>query len=99
GVAATIGRGGYRIVQEGLTNARKHAPGQPVTATVRGAAGEGLTVELHNPVPVDGAPTAIPGGGTGLIGLAERAAIAGGHLEHGPTADGFRLCAWLPWPS
>jgi len=98
-VPATIGRGAYRIVQEGLTNARKHAPGQPVTATVGGAAGEGLTIELRNPVPVNGVPTVIPGSGTGLIGLAERAAIAGGRLEHGPTADGFRLRAWLPWPS
>jgi signal transduction histidine kinase len=96
-VPATIGRAAYRIVQEGLTNARKHAPGRPVTVTAGGAPGEGLTVEVRNPLSPGGARAAIPGGGTGLIGLAERAAIAGGRLEHGATAGGFRLAAWLPW--
>jgi signal transduction histidine kinase len=47
-----------------------------------------------------GGGTAIPGAGTGLIGLTERAALAGGRLEHGPTPAGeFRLWAWLPWPT
>jgi signal transduction histidine kinase len=42
----------------------------------------------------------IPGAGTGLIGLAERAALAGGRLEHELTDGGdFRLRAWLPWPA
>ncbi|MEU7893144.1 histidine kinase [Nonomuraea sp. NPDC049152] len=98
-VPAATGRGAYRIVQEGLTNARKHAPGQPVTVTVHGTAGGGITVEVRNPAPVGAAVTAIPGSGTGLVGLAERAAIAGGWLEHGRTANGFRLRAWLPWPA
>ncbi|MDA0563631.1 histidine kinase [Streptomonospora sp. S1-112] len=40
----------YRVVQEGLTNARKHAPGSPVAVTVHGAPGEGLTVSLANPL-------------------------------------------------
>ncbi len=97
-VPAGIGRGAYRIVQEGLTNARKHAPGQPVTVTVDGIAGGGLAIELINPVP-DRAATTIPGSGTGLIGLAERAVIAGGSLDHRQTTDGFQLRAWLPWPS
>ena len=45
-------------------------------------------------------PAQIPGTGSGLIGLAERASLAGGRLEHGRTPDGdFRLRAWLPWPA
>jgi signal transduction histidine kinase len=95
-----VGRSAYRIVQEGLTNARKHAAGTTVDVTVDGAAGEGLTIEVRNPSPVGaGASPAIPGAGTGLVGLAERANLAGGRLEHGRTPAGeFRLWAWLPWP-
>ncbi len=94
------GRSAYRIVQEGLTNARKHARDAEVSVAVRGAAGDGLTVEIRNPYPVGAAhAAAIPGGGSGLIGLTERAGLAGGRLEHGRTAAGdFRLWAWLPWP-
>jgi signal transduction histidine kinase len=97
---AALGRNAYRIVQEGLTNARKHARGTTVGLTVTGAAGTGLQVELRNPLPVGRAATEIPGAGSGLLGLAERAALAGGRLEHGPTAAGdHRLWAWLPWPA
>ncbi|GAA2071678.1 histidine kinase [Streptomyces albiaxialis] len=102
------GRTVYRVVQEGLTNVRKHAPDAPVTLTVRGARGEGLSVELRNPAGPGGGPggsggsggsgAGIPGAGQGLIGLAERASLAGGRLEHGWDGDGFRLYAWLPWP-
>jgi signal transduction histidine kinase len=94
-------RAAYRIVQEGLTNARKHAPGTAVRITVGGAPGEGLAVDVRNPPPVGGpAPAAVPGTGTGLIGLAERAQLAGGHLEHARTPDGgFALTARLPWPA
>jgi hypothetical protein len=43
--------------------------------------------------------TGIPGSGTGLVGLAERAALSGGRLEHGLDEHGdFTLRAWLPWP-
>jgi signal transduction histidine kinase len=94
------GRTAYRIVQEGLTNARKHAPGATVRVGVTGAAGGGLRLDVRNRRPVAGGPAAIPGTGTGLIGLTERAVLAGGTLEHGPTPDGdFALTAWLPWPA
>ena len=95
-----VGRSAYRIVQEGLTNARKHARGAEVSVAIRGAAGDGLTIEIRNPCPAGTAcAAAIPGSGSGLIGLTERASLAGGRLEHGPTAAGdFRLWAWLPWP-
>lgn len=98
-VPAGTGRTAYRIVQEGLTNARKHAPGTAVRVAVGGGAGEGLTIEVRNPWPVGGRRTTIPGAGTGLIGLTERATLAGGRLSHGRTPDNdFALTAWLPWP-
>jgi signal transduction histidine kinase len=53
-----VGRTTYRIVQEALTNARKHAPGAEVEVQVAGAPGQGLTVEVCNtPTPVGGAPS------------------------------------------
>ena len=94
-VPDTIGRHAYRIVQEGLTNARKHAPHQTVRVLLSGAPGTGLSVEVSNPLEQG---VAAPGSRVGLIGLAERASLAGGRFEHGATADGeFRLAAWLPW--
>ncbi|MBP2322512.1 signal transduction histidine kinase [Kibdelosporangium banguiense] len=92
-----LGRTGYRIVQEALTNARKHAPGAEVQVSLSGGPGDGLAVEVRNSAP-SGPP--VPGrtSGQGLIGLGERVALAEGRLEHGPTCDGWRLAAWLPWP-
>ena len=96
GVPAGVGRHAYRIVQEALTNARKHAPGTRVRVAVTGHAEQGLVVEVGNPLRAGG--PALPGSGTGLVGLGERVQLAGGRLEHGPTANGeFELRAWLPW--
>lgn len=84
----------YRVVQEGLTNALKHAG----TATVRVRIGYGpgsLDLEVAD----DGAGTAaeLPGGGHGLAGIEERVALYGGALEAGPRADGgFVLHVLLP---
>jgi signal transduction histidine kinase len=99
-VPDTVGRHALRIVQEGLTNARKHAGSAPVDLHIEGARGDGLTIEVRNPAPVLAArATQIPGSGTGLVGLAERAVLSGGKLEHGLDGQGdFRLRAWLPWP-
>ncbi|MEW2386738.1 histidine kinase [Streptomyces venezuelae] len=98
-VPTALGRTAYRIAQEGLTNARKHAPGAEVTVTVTGAPGEGLTLSVRNPAPPGPVP-AVPGSGQGLIGLAERASLAGGRLGHEAGDDGgFHLEAWLPWAS
>ena len=93
-----LGRTAYRVVQEGLTNARKHAPGQPVRVLLAGKPGGRLVVELANPVgPAD---PVINGSGTGLIGLTERVRLAGGEIDHTISADGeFVLRAWLPWPA
>lgn len=96
-VPASVGRTAYRIAQEGLTNARKHAPGAEVTVSVGGAPGEGLAIAVRNPPP-EGEVPPVPGSGQGLIGLTERATLAGGRLEHGATPDGgFEVRAWLPW--
>ncbi|MFJ7188071.1 sensor histidine kinase [Streptomyces bacillaris] len=96
---AATGRTVYRIAQECLTNARKHAPGAEVTVTVTGGPGDGLTIEVANPAPTEPFER-VPGSGQGLIGLTERATLAGGSLEHGPTPDGgFLVRARLPWPA
>jgi signal transduction histidine kinase len=99
-VPDAIGRHALRIVQEALTNARKHASSAPVEARVDGAPGEGLEIEVRNPAPVVAAAAAkVPGSGAGLVGLAERAALAGGHLDYGLDEHGdFEVRAWLPWP-
>ena len=94
GGEATVGRTAYRVVQEGLTNARKHAPAAAVEVIV--AADEQLVVEV---VSRRAARAVEPGsGGSGLIGLSERVALAGGELEHGRNPGGdFVLRATLPW--
>jgi len=95
-VGDALGRTVYRIVQEGLTNAHKHAPASAVEVTV-GAAGDELIVEVVSRRPVGLSAPELPGSGTGLIGLAERVEIAGGRFDHGPDAAGdFRLRAVLP---
>lgn len=99
-VPPAIGRHGFRIVQESLTNARKHAPGRPVRLTVGGGPGDGLVLQATNPAPPPATPSAIPGSGLGLAGLSERANLAGGLLIHGRGMTGeFLLRAWLPWPA
>ncbi|MFI0816381.1 sensor histidine kinase [Streptomyces sp. NPDC021098] len=98
-----VGRTAYRIVQECLTNARKHAPGAAVTIRLAGTPADRLTVEVHTTSPPAPAPDPATaggaGGGQGLVGLAERARLAGGELTAGPADDGFRVRAWLPWPA
>ena len=99
-VPPIAGRAAYRIVQEGLTNARKHAAGQPVRVVLDGKPGAMLTIEIKNPLPRNGhAMPIVPGSGAGLVGLTERVHLAGGELDHEVTATGeFHLCARLPWP-
>ena len=95
---ATTSRHAYRIAQEGLTNARKHAPGAPVRVAVEGSAGGLLTVTVRNGAPPAPA-AAVPGSGLGTVGMTERVRLLGGRLDHGPDGDGgYRLRAVLPWP-
>lgn len=91
-----VGRTAYRIVQEGLTNARKHAPAAVVDVLLSGSPGTGLSVELRNPLGFGPEPRT-PGSGLGLVGLAERAALSGGRLDHSVENGTFVLRAWIPW--
>lgn len=94
------GRAAYRVVQESLTNARKHAPGTAVAVRLAGQPASGLTIEVRNPRPLRPLPTALPASGLGLLGLAERVSLAGGRLRHGSDTDGgYVVSAWLPWPA
>ena len=91
-----VGRTAYRIVQEGLTNARKHAPGAHVQVRVTGSAAQGVTVRVSNPSRT-GHVSSTPGAGLGLVGLAERLGLAGGRLDHRAEGGSFVLEGWLPW--
>lgn len=93
-VPAVVSREAYRIVQEGLTNALRHAG--PVPVTLRLAAGaERLELELTNPLgPATGHPPA--GGGRGLRGIRERVAILGGQMRAGADGTSWRVAVSLP---
>ena len=91
-----VGRTAYRIVQEGLTNARKHAPGSIVLVDVSGSPEGGLDIRVRNPARSTSASTT-PGAGLGLVGLTERAMLSGGRLESGRQDGTFELHGWLPW--
>ena len=90
----------YRIVQESLTNAAKHAAGAPVTATLRYRA-KALEIDVANAGRP--APRTVPlprGGGHGLVGMQERVSLFGGTLEAaGSSEAGFRVRALLPLPA
>ena len=87
-----LGLAVYRTCQEGLTNARRHAPG--ATVEVRVEAGDGLRVRVANGPGGRGLGS---GTGTGLVGLRERVELLGGTLRAGPADGGYVLDAWLPW--
>jgi len=91
------GQAAYRMVEEGLTNAAKHAPGQPVTVRADWSAG-GLELTITNPLSPDPPAPEAPaqGAGHGLIGLAERIRMADGRFTHDSDGDEFRLTAVLP---
>jgi len=94
-----LGRTAYRVVQEGLTNARKHAPDTLVTVALAGGPDDGLSIAVRNPIRI-GSSLDVPSSGLGLMGLAERATLAGGRLRHEVTGDReFALTVWLPWPA
>ncbi|WP_229076423.1 sensor histidine kinase [Actinoplanes sp. DH11] len=92
-----LSRAAYRIVQEGLTNAHRHGAGPAAAVRLRGAAGHGLRITIVNPL--RGTGEAASPGGLGLVGIAERVALAGGTVRYGPEQGEFRLEAELPWPA
>ena len=88
-VPATTGLAVYRIAQEALTNAAKHAPGAPTEVRLRVSPGEvTLTADSQ----------AVPGKGTGLgvVSMRERAESVGGSCEAGPGGRGWLVRATLP---
>ncbi|WP_226344889.1 sensor histidine kinase [Agilicoccus flavus] len=110
-VPATTGRTAFRVVQEALTNARRHAPGAHVEVSIDGRVGAGLDIVVANarppgPAVAPGAdralaaePAAARGSGSGLLGLAERVALLGGTMTTDARSDRFVLEVWLPWPT
>ena len=96
------GRTIFRVVQEGLTNAHKHATDTAVSVSVEAEAGTGVRARVSNPLRVgttqaSGPP---PGAGLGLVGLRERVELAGGRLSRTITPDQrHTLEAWVPWPT
>ncbi|MFG2165155.1 sensor histidine kinase [Micromonospora chersina] len=94
-VPGAVARTVHRVVQEGLTNVRKHAPDAAVTVRLRHLP-DGIEVAVRNGPATRPGP-ALPGAGLGLVGLRERVELAGGRLSAGPTADGgFLLRALVP---
>ncbi|TWV33895.1 hypothetical protein FRZ03_29855 [Streptomyces misionensis] len=91
----------YRLAQEALTNAARHAPGARVSVRI-GFGPRAVTVQVSNsrPAPAPDAPAALhaSGGGFGLQGMRERVEQAGGDLQAGPTSDGgWRVAARIPY--
>ncbi|MFD8478918.1 sensor histidine kinase [Kitasatospora sp. NPDC059673] len=86
----------FRVVQEGLTNAHKHAGGARVTVLLAYVP-NGVRVSVVNDCPGGAAmPVALPSGGNGLVGMRERVMALGGMFHAGPENGGFRVEAVLP---
>lgn len=95
----TLSRNGFRIVQECLTNARKHAPTAPIAVRVAVSPDVGVRIEVANPAPTPhSAHNSWPRSGLGLIGLTERVDLSGGELTYGvDRGRRFLVSASLPW--
>jgi signal transduction histidine kinase len=94
----TVELAGYRVVQEGLTNAIRHAAGTTATVLLRYTS-DGIEVEVSDDGPAGpggSAGQAGTGGGAGLAGLRERARVLGGRFEAGRCQQGFVIRAFLP---
>ncbi len=96
GLPAPVDLAAYRIVQESLTNAIKHAA--PGRVEVRLALADGvLTVRIDSPYGEHRSGPRAPGSGAGLVGMRERVALLGGEFEAGPDGpDRWRVRAELP---
>lgn len=100
GLPQTVSRTAYRVVQEGLTNVRRHAPGAAARVQVTAVPGHQLVVRVENDAPPARPADAQtpPTSGLGLLGVRERAATLGGSVTAGPTeAGGYVLEVRLPW--
>jgi signal transduction histidine kinase len=92
-LCAAADQAAYRILQEALTNAARHGAGSARIELAFGDAAVQLSVT--NPVPVRGVPRS--GGGHGLVGMQERAALLGGSLDAERSNGAFRLRARIPY--
>lgn len=92
---AELSRPVYRIVQECLTNAMRHAPGIPVRLTIDAQPGQAVRIRVANATATPPPPS--PGSGLGLVGIAERVRLAHGELQVRPTDEEFTVEARLPW--
>ncbi|WP_405999688.1 sensor histidine kinase [Streptomyces sp. NBC_00829] len=96
-LAAAADHAAYRIVQEALTNAYKHAPGAPIEVELRYEP-DSLIVEIVSGAAAAPAPGEVVSGGQGLTGLRERARLVGGMVHAGPSdGGGFRVAGVLPY--
>lgn len=84
-----------RAVQEGLTNARKHAPGKPVTITIAALA-DALSITMSNPTAQPREKGSGNSGGYGIVGMRERASVVGGSLQVNDEEDRFSWTLRLP---
>lgn len=91
-VPGPVSREGYRILQESLTNALRHAGAVPIRVRIVVAEGR-LELEVTNPF-TDA--TGTPGGGSGLRGIRERASLLGGSAKTGPYGGEWMVHASLP---
>ncbi|WP_157695532.1 sensor histidine kinase [Nakamurella panacisegetis] len=93
-----VDQAAFRLVQEALTNAQKHAPGSQVQLTIEFGPSEVILLVLNGASPDNAAPAAgEDGSGFGLAGMRERCAAVAGRLQTGFLADGgFRVFAALP---
>lgn len=91
-----IARAVVRVVQEIITNARKHAPGGHLRLSVTGGPGEGITITAANPLMASAVNAS--GTGRGLSGMHERLGYVGGQLAAGQVGAEFRVDAHIPWP-
>lgn len=98
-LSPATGLAAYRIVQESLANAAKHAPGARVDVHVH-VGRRRMEIRVVNGPPVDGCSplvaAGLPDGGRGAAGMADRARLLGGRVEMGRRGDGWRVCALLP---
>lgn len=94
--SATLTRAVYRIVQELLTNAGRHAPGDPLFLVVEGDPESGITIDAQNAYR-GGWGSRGPGSSRGLTGIRERVALIGGSVQYGIDGSRFRVSVHLPW--
>ncbi|PXY19108.1 sensor histidine kinase [Prauserella muralis] len=94
-VGPVVSREAYRIVQESLTNALRHAGKVPVTVAVHVSGGE-LALRVRNPLGAASGARRRSGGGSGLRGITERAELLGGRVRTGRQGEAWEVAVWLP---